>query len=74
MEKEQLTEKYELFGRLMTEDKVYQDPSLGYRALCRMIGIKPRMLDRLLMKELGVKGKDLFGIYRRESGPPSSSC
>lgn len=59
-----MTKKYERFGRLMVCDEVYRNPFLDYRDICRMVGVSPSALDRLLISELGMDGEEILGRYR----------
>lgn len=74
MRTKKLMEKYELFGRLMTEDKIYEDPSMDFKKACALAGIRPCVLDRLLKKELGVNGNELLDNYRKGDTQPPLSC
>ena len=66
--------KYAQFGRLIEKDKIYKEPGISYRTICRMIGVRPRNLDRLLRKELGMDGTMLIDIFRKGDDAPSGSC
>lgn len=55
---------YEIFGALMTEEKLYLNPSIKFKELCRKLGVEPDEMDRKLFNELGYKGEELMEAYR----------
>ena len=71
MKKENLMKKYELFGRLMIEERIYNVAGMDYRRICSIVGVRPGALDKILMKELGMKGEELVDIYREGDGKHS---
>lgn len=60
-----LQKAFDLFSKMMNEDKVYLDASLTYDAICRRIGIAPADLDEKLMAELGMDGETILYRYRQ---------
>lgn len=61
-----LPTSYDLFCRLLTEERLYIDPSFSFSAACRWIGADPAELDLLLEKELGYSGEALIGHFRAQ--------
>ena len=55
---------YEIFGALMTEEKLYLNPSIKFKTLCSKLGVDPAEMDRKLFNELGYKGEELMEAYR----------
>ena len=55
---------YEIFGALMTEEKLYLNPSIKFKTLCSKLGVDPAEMDRKLFSELGYKGEELMEAYR----------
>lgn len=55
---------YEIFGRMLLEDKVYLDPSVTFDMICRWIGADRHLLDALVRRELGISGQALMRLYR----------
>lgn len=60
-------EKYELFAMLLEEEKVYMDPGMTFRKICRWIGADVRQMDSYLESELGYSGNETLESYRRIS-------
>ena len=60
---------YEDFSVMLTEDKIYEDPTISYADICRELGVNPADLDAVLIAELGYTGECLMAEYRKEKGP-----
>ena len=58
-------EAFARFSDLLDRDRVWQDPALGFRRICRRLGVAPRRFDRFLYGELGFHGEEILAIYRR---------
>ena len=43
---------YEIFGRMMTEDKLYLSRRITFRRICRWLGVPRRNLDLRIRQEL----------------------
>ena len=59
--------KYATFWRLLENNKVYLEPSVSFRGLCRLLNVGPRCFDRFLFSELGFHGEEILASYR--TGP-----
>ena len=55
---------YEIFGRMMTEDKLYLSRRITFRRICRWLGVPRRNLDLRIRQELGMGGQELMRRYR----------
>ncbi|MGM9790753.1 MAG: hypothetical protein ACI3Y9_10710 [Candidatus Cryptobacteroides sp.] len=55
---------YGIFGRMMTEDKLYLDRRITFRRICRWLGVSWRDLNSLVKRELGMSGPELMRKYR----------
>ena len=55
---------YEIFGRMMTEDKLYLSRRITFRRICRWLGVPRRNLDLMIRQELGMGGQELMRRYR----------
>ena len=63
-----ITDWYDELGRLLGEERIYEDPSMDFKTICRRIGAPPRVMDRLLRRELGVGGDTLIVSFRHNVG------
>jgi hypothetical protein len=54
------------FEQMMDEDKIYIDPRVDFRKICYMAGTRPEVLDRILSRELGMKGSEILSVYRSQ--------
>ncbi|MBO7544137.1 MAG: hypothetical protein J6T02_00975 [Bacteroidales bacterium] len=57
---------YALFEKLLDEDSLFIDPSVGFDSICRMIGAPRRKLDSYIYKELGMHGDSVIACYRAQ--------
>lgn len=64
MEKMKINEGYELFARLMEDEKVYMNPFLTFDSVCALIGVGHRELDDYIRGQLGCGGHDIMKAYR----------
>jgi len=60
-----MKDDYTNFEIIMDSGKIYLDPSVDFRTICRKIGASPLHLNSILKKELGVSGKEILSKYRR---------
>ena len=58
------TDRFELFATLLEKEKVYMDPGVTFRRMCKWIGVEPSEADAVLMEELGYHGDDILKAYR----------
>ena len=58
------TDRFELFATLLEKEKVYMDPGVTFRRMCKWIGVEPSEADAFLMEELGYHGDDILKAYR----------
>ena len=59
-----LEENYDLLDRLVSDEKIYLDPSFPFERVCRLLGVRRRDMDALLQRELGLDGDTLFKSLR----------
>ena len=59
---EKLMEDYAAFERAMDQDKVYLD--LYFEEICEAIGADAEVLDRLILSEIGLDGRETVDFYR----------
>lgn len=55
---------YSVMEKLMDEDKVYLNPRVSFRKVCRWLGVPVRDLDGMVRSELGVGGGELMARFR----------
>ena len=66
MKKASIEEQYEVFGRLLIEDRIYVDPNVTFPMICRWLGADEKELDEKILSELGVNGRTLLRTYRAQ--------
>ena len=64
LEDKSLMKSYEIFSRLMHEDKIFMDSNLPFSIVCRWIGADRRKLDKLIKSELGISGMQMMRAFR----------
>ncbi|MGM9737369.1 MAG: hypothetical protein ACI3ZT_03030 [Candidatus Cryptobacteroides sp.] len=57
--------EYELFSKLMLEDRLYLDRKCSFRWICKRFGMDRKSLNSLIIKELGLTGEGIIKAYRR---------
>ncbi|MBR1872890.1 MAG: hypothetical protein IJ795_06770 [Bacteroidales bacterium] len=55
---------YEIFVRMIVEDRIYLDRRVSFPLICRWIGADRDELDALVREELGFSGRALLRYYR----------
>ena len=55
---------YEIFGRMMTEDRLYLDRRITFRRICGWLEVSRRDLNSLVLREMGMTGQELIRKYR----------
>ncbi|MBR1575123.1 MAG: hypothetical protein IJ654_01600 [Bacteroidales bacterium] len=55
------------FAALMDEEKIWLDPAVSFRRICRGLGVSARSFDRFLNAELGFHGDEILHNYRRSA-------
>ncbi len=64
MENDYLMLKYELFCRLLLEEKMFQNSSVSYSSLCSLIHVDEHLLEDYIFEELGTGGQELIESLR----------
>lgn len=59
-----ISSTYLRFERLMDREKVYRNPNVTFRSLCRMLSVSPASLNEIILRELGIGGEELIDYYR----------
>ncbi len=54
------------FERLMDTEKVYLNPDITFRDICRRLFVSPSSLDEILLDEIGMNGDELIDFYRHK--------
>lgn len=67
MENERLLTAYERFSRLMTDERLYLNPNINYESVCRLLGVEPTALDRILEREIGYSGSAVIRHFREQA-------
>lgn len=62
-----LQSAYEMFGRLMLDEKIYLKKGMTFGCVCRIIGVSPEDLDEVVTREMGMSGQSLMDAYRISS-------
>ena len=65
---DRLEDIYKEFCVMMTEDRIYENPEVGFGDICRGVGVEPSVRDGLLEDERGYTGAELLEEYRK-TGP-----
>ena len=65
MKKRTEKENYRLFSVLLLEEKVYMNPSIRFKDICRWLGADAGSLGDTVSKELGMSGDLLLEKYRK---------
>ena len=54
----------EIFLRMMNEDHIYLCTSLDFPSVCRLIGVREKLLNFALLGSIGLTGEALMTQYR----------
>lgn len=54
------------FERLMDTEKVYRNPDISFRNICRQLSVSPSSLNEILLDEIGMNGDELIDFYRHK--------
>ena len=57
---------FDLFCRLLTQERLYIDPAFSFSSACRWIGASPAELNLQLENELGFSGEALIAHFRAQ--------
>lgn len=60
-----IEQAYAEFSRMMLGDRIYEDPSVSYEDICAAMRTSPSSLDRILLKELGMKGREILYYFQK---------
>lgn len=55
---------YEEFGKCLIEDRIFEDPRVGYKEICSFLGVGEKDLDTVLFREIGEGGEELLKELR----------
>lgn len=55
---------YSVMEKLLDVEKVYLNPRISFRRICRWLGVPPAELDRKVRGELGMGGEELISRFR----------
>lgn len=56
---------YSDFFRMMEEEKVCEDPTIDFNAICTKLDVSPDEFNEFLMEELGYTGEEIIARYRK---------
>lgn len=59
-----MKERYERFGKLLEEERIFEEPALTFAEICRRIGVSPDELDACVFAETGLRGEEVLQVYR----------
>ncbi len=59
-------EKYELFIKLLNEEKIYMYKRVDFKLICAWLSISPKLMNFILKKELGFSGEALLSYLREK--------
>ena len=59
-----MKERYERFGKLLEEERIFEEPALTFAEICRRIGVSPDELDACVFAETGLCGEEVLQVYR----------
>lgn len=59
-----MKERYERFGKLLEEERIFEEPALTFAEVCRRIGVSPDELDVCIFAETGLYGEEVLQVYR----------
>lgn len=59
------TRAYAEFSAMMLGDRIYEDPRVSYEDICAALRVSPSCLDRILVRELGMKGREILYSFQK---------
>lgn len=59
-----MKERYERFGKLLEEERIFEEPALTFAEVCRRMGVPPDELDVCIFAETGLRGEEVLQVYR----------
>lgn len=60
----QLLATYRKLERKLVREEVYKNRKVSFASLCAELGVSPKIMDRLLLQELGMTGRQLMRSFR----------
>ena len=66
MKNASIQQQYEIFGRLLLEDRIFLDPNVTFSMICKWLGADEKELDEMVRSELGVSARSLMSTYRAQ--------
>lgn len=60
-----VAKSFALFAHMMDEARVYRNPELDFRTVCRILKVSPVDFDEFLVEETGYKGEEIMRCYRK---------
>lgn len=64
MDTNSLQRSYEIFSKMLLEDKIFMDKDITFSLICFAIKANRKELNKLIKKELGFTGPELMKLYR----------
>ena len=55
---------YSVMEKLLDVEKVYLNPRISFRRICRWLDVPPAELDLMVRRELGMGGEELISRFR----------
>ena len=55
---------YSVMEKLLDVEKIYLNPWISFRRICRWLGVPPAELDLMVRRELGMGGGELISRFR----------
>ena len=59
-----MKKRYERFGKLLEEERIFEEPALTFSEICRRMGVSPDELDACIFAETGLCGEEVLQVYR----------
>lgn len=59
---------YRKLEQKLVREEVYRNRKISFASLCAELCVSPKIMDRLLLQELGMTGRQLIRAYRISSG------
>lgn len=56
---------YSNFCAVLLRDRIYEDTTISFEDICSALHVSPGSLDEILMKELGMNGREILYSFQK---------
>jgi len=50
---------------MILEDRIYEDETIDFQAICQALQVSPRDLDEVLIQEMGMNGPEILQYFQK---------